>query len=417
MKPLSVSSLNAQIKALLESTFLEVRVEGEISNCTIHTSGHIYFSLKDEESSIRCVMFKGNTKSLNFTPTNGQKIIACGGLSVYSPRGEYQILCSSLTPSGAGDLAKAYELLKAKLKSKGYFENKKSIPPFPKKIAILTSLTGAALQDMLRVAKSRWNLISIVAIDTLVQGAESKFMLANNIQFADSFFGTKQAFDIIIIARGGGSKEDLWAFNEEIVADAIYNAKTPIISAVGHEIDFVISDFVADLRAPTPSACMEMVLPDSKEWLQNLDSITEHFESQITQFFSHKQKQLATLQQLYQSISYQAKLQKAQQDITECFSFLHLIMQQFFIKKSKEIAPNLLHISFESALMRQSFILQSLHKELSALNPQNKIHNGYVQISINKAIKTLDKLHNGDIIELCDGVMEAKAEIISIQQS
>ena len=272
LEPLSVSALNAQIKSLLEATFVEVFFQGEISNFTLHkASGHLYFSLKDSQSSIRCVMFKGNAKSLRFSPENGAQVIIKGALSVYAPRGDYQVICHSLIESGSGSLSAQYEALKKRLESKGYFASKKPLPPFPKKIALLTSLSGAALQDMKRVASTRWNLTKLVALDTLTQGAQAGGHIARNIAYVDSFFGTDNAFDIIVIGRGGGSMEDLQGFNEEIVAEAIFNARTPVVSAVGHEIDFVISDFVADVRAPTPSACMEIILPDRREWLLRLD--------------------------------------------------------------------------------------------------------------------------------------------------
>ena len=210
---------------------MTLMVEGEISNFTAHTSGHFYFSLKDENSNIRCVMFKGNTAKLKFRPQNGMKIIASCGLSVYTPRGEYQLLCENLEPAGIGSLKVAFEQLKQKLESKGYFapELKRAIPKFPQRVALITSATGAALQDMKRVAENRWKLTKFTLFNTLVQGEGAKENVVKNIQLADAL-----RFDCIVLARGGGSIEDLWAFNEEIVADAIYSATTPIISAIGH---------------------------------------------------------------------------------------------------------------------------------------------------------------------------------------
>ena len=234
---LSVSVLNSQLKALVESTFVQVQVQGEISNLTLHTSGHMYFSLKDADSQVRCVMFRGNVNALRFEPKDGMSVVVSGGVSVYMPRGEYQIQCKSMIPEGIGELTLRFQQLKEKLQAKGYFESKKLLPAYPKRIAIVTSLNGAALQDMLKVARKRWNLTKIVAINTLVQGNEAKDSIARNIAYADSFFGTSQGFDVIVVGRGGGSIEDLWAFNEEVVAEAIFHARTPIVSAVGHEVD------------------------------------------------------------------------------------------------------------------------------------------------------------------------------------
>ncbi|WP_300899841.1 exodeoxyribonuclease VII large subunit, partial [uncultured Helicobacter sp.] len=275
MKALAVSELNAQIKSILEQTFMDILVCGEISSVKIHTSGHIYLTLKDEHSSIRCVMFKGNARSLKMTLEVGQNVEINGAISVYSPKGEYQILCKSIALAGIGELSRAFEALKTKLSAKGYFDSahKKPLPRFPKRIALLTSATGAAKEDMLKVAQKRWENIHITLFNTIVQGVEAKDSIVRNIALADSFFGTKEGFDVLIIGRGGGSMEDMWAFNEECVAEAIFAARTPIVSAVGHEIDTFISDFVADIRAPTPSAAMEILLPDKNEYLRLLDEM------------------------------------------------------------------------------------------------------------------------------------------------
>lgn len=287
MNILDVSSLNEQIKTLLESSFSRVLVEGELSRITFHNSGHIYFTLKDANSTLKAVMFRGNASKLKFQLKEGLKVILDGAITLYKPRGEYQINCFSIEPAGHGALALAYEQLKQKLTSQGYFEPsiKKQLPKFPRKIALITSASGAALQDMLRVSNSRYRALEIDIYDVLVQGDSAASSIANAIIVSD----TKE-YDFIVIGRGGGSIEDLWAFNEEIVADAIFRASTPIVSAVGHEIDWVISDFVSDLRAPTPSAAMEMTLPDSNELYQTLDSIA----SQQTQLISQKNREIKT---------------------------------------------------------------------------------------------------------------------------
>jgi len=281
MYTLSVSGLNEQIKGLLETSFNQVLVEGELSRITFHNSGHIYFTLKDSSSVISAVMFRGNASKLKFHLEEGMKVIINAALTLYKPRGSYQLNCFSIEPSGKGALALAFEQLKEKLSTKGYFnsEIKKQLPKFPSRIALITSSTGAALQDMLRVANSRYKNLEIDVYDVLVQGASASHAIVNAIIVAD----TKE-YDILVVGRGGGSIEDLWAFNEESVANAIFHAKTPIISAVGHEIDWVISDFVADVRAATPSAAMEIALPDTNELYQYIDSLS----LQMSQVFEQK---------------------------------------------------------------------------------------------------------------------------------
>lgn len=416
MTPLSVSALNTQIKSLIETTFLQVSLEGEISNFTLHSSsGHLYFSLKDEKSVISCVMFRGNAKSLDFTPQNGEKVLLKGTLTVYIPRGSYQIIAQEMRPSGQGELAQKYEALKKRLEKKGYFAkslNPKPLPAFPKKIALLTSLNGAALQDMLRVANTRWNLVHFVVFDTLVQGEEAKHKIAQNIAYADSFYGSKEAFDIIVISRGGGSMEDLWAFNEEIVAEAIFRARTPIISAVGHEIDFVISDFVADMRAPTPSACMEMILPDKKEWFIRLDDLAQALDFAFGKRLKKASEALSDLRLIYESISYETKLKNHTKQLELQKELLNNAINARLKEKSQNLALLSQGFSLDMIFKQKKLILESLKQALLLQNPQNKIKAGYAQISRKGAITPLQDLHIGDEFELCDGKLEAKAKLI-----
>lgn len=411
---LSVSALNAQIKSLLETTFLFVSVEGEISNFTKHTSGHIYFSIKDEKSTIRCVMFKGNATSLKFELESSQKVIVYGGLSVYTPRGEYQILCKNITPSGAGALALAYEQLKIKLTKKGYFETerKKAIPLFPKRIALLTSFSGAALQDMLRIANKRWNLVNITIINTLVQGDEAKYDIVQNLVYADSFYASKEAFDVIVIGRGGGSMEDLWAFNEEIVADAIFVSRTPVVSAVGHEVDFLISDFVADLRAPTPSACMEMILPDRSEWLLKLSEMMEFCTLRIQNLLEHKRLELEGIKNDFAQVSYETRLNRANKDILEVYGYLKVAFENLLSKKQALVKLDLFY-PLECLLEVKSTQLKEIYLSLEAKNPQNFVQLGYAQILKNNNITPLFNLQEADEIELVDTKISLRAKILS----
>ncbi len=341
--PISVTTLNNQIKSLLESHYTEILVEAEVSRVTYHSSGHLYFTLKDENSSVSAVMFKTNNQKMKFRLEDGMKVIVGGYVSVYTPRGSYQINCKSIQPSGSGALAIAYEQLKKRLEQKGYFDRsrKKALPPFPKHIVIITSKTGAAIEDLYRVAKKRWRLLKITLIDTTVQGENAAQIIANNIKIADTLDA-----EIIIVGRGGGSLEDLWAFNQECVADAIFAATTPVVSAVGHEIDFLISDFVADLRAPTPSAAMEMILPDMNEVLMNIDTIIDRYDDIFKNTLHKKENQLLHLKELFDQNSASAKLSLYSEEIknqkTQFYNFFSLILQQ------KEQTLNSLFLAFEN---------------------------------------------------------------------
>ena len=291
MRAISVTELNNQIKSVLDSHFEVVLVKGEVSKVTYHTSGHLYFTLKDESSSINCAMWRSNLKKLKFELKSGDEVFVYGAVNLYVPRGEYKLIATDIEPVGVGALQIAFERLKEELLKLGYFDEskKKSIPKFPKRIAIITSETSAALQDMLRIAKKRWLLSKFYLFNVLVQGEGAAEDIARKIEIADNFkFDDNRGFDLIIVGRGGGSKEDLWAFNERVVADAIYKASTPIISAVGHEIDYLISDFVADKRAATPSNAMEIALPDKNEILMFLDEKFKELFNLMSNIFAKK---------------------------------------------------------------------------------------------------------------------------------
>ena len=261
----SVTQVNQYIKGLLDQdqTMTALYVRGEVSNYKAYPSGHHYFSLKDAGGAIRCVMFRREAVSLRFRPENGMKVLAFGRVTVFPRDGQYQLYCSALTPDGVGDLHVAFEQLKQKLYEEGLFEaaHKKPLPRFPEKIALITSPAGAAVRDMLRILEARWPLAEVCIIPVRVQGAEAPGEIAGAIAWANQH----RAADLLITGRGGGSMEDLWAFNEEIVARAIYASDIPIISAVGHEPDVTIADFAADLRAATPSNAAELAVPDQNE--------------------------------------------------------------------------------------------------------------------------------------------------------
>ncbi len=311
MKPISVTQLNNQIKSIIESHFEIVLVEGEVSKAVYHSSGHLYFTIKDENSSINCAMWKSNLSKLKFKIKPGEKILVYGAISLYVPRGEYKLIAQSIEPSGIGALQLAYEQLKEELSKLGYFdeERKKPLPKFPKKIAIVTSSTAAALADMLRVANKRWRLTKFYLFNTLVQGENAAEDIARKIKMADNYvFEDGNGFDLIIVGRGGGSKEDLWPFNERAVADAIFEAKTPVISAVGHEIDYLISDFVADKRAATPSNAIEIALPDGNEILMYIDEMINAINYKMQNILSKKEKNLLHLFEIFKANSINKKL-------------------------------------------------------------------------------------------------------------
>lgn len=247
-----------------------IAVRGEISNHKVYPSGHHYFSLKDENATLKCVMFRGNAGNLKFRPENGMKVIAFGRISVYPRDGVYQLYCTGIVMDGVGDLHAAYEQLKKKLEAQGLFDpaHKKPLPVYPKTIGVVTSPAGAAVHDMLRILKKRYSLVKVVLLPVRVQGAEAPGEIAAAIQYANTY----ALADLLIVGRGGGSLEDLWAFNEECVAHAIYQSRIPVISAVGHEPDVALSDFVADLRAATPSNAAELAVPDQDALHQTLDS-------------------------------------------------------------------------------------------------------------------------------------------------
>jgi len=260
---ISVSELTKHIKLTLEENFSEVSVIGEISNFKAHVSGHWYFNLKDANAVISCAMWKGLNNYVFFTPQDGIKVIVSGRITVYPPRGSYQIDVRSMKPAGAGELQAAFEMLKRRLADEGLFDeiHKKPIPAFPQIIGIVTSKDGAAFQDMISVAERRFPLVDLVISPARVQGSGAAESIVESLRL----LSMQKDIDLIIIARGGGSIEDLWAFNEEIVAREIFASKIPIVTGIGHEIDFTIADFVADLRAPTPSAAMEIATPNKDD--------------------------------------------------------------------------------------------------------------------------------------------------------
>ena len=294
-EPISVTALNQYVKGLLDRDRLlgQVYVCGEVSNYKRYPSGHHYFSLKDAESSIRCVLFRGNAASLRFQPENGMKVVVSGRVSVYPRDGAYQLYCTRMTPDGVGELALAFEQLKNKLHRAGLFDpaRKQPLPAYPKRIALVTSPAGAAVRDMIRILGARWPMAEVLVVPVRVQGEEA----AGEIAAALDLVNAMALADLIITGRGGGSMEDLWAFNEEIVAQAIFRSRLPVISAVGHEPDMTISDYVADRRASTPSNAAELAVPDQEELRQTLDHLYHRLDRAMDRRLRERQDALARL--------------------------------------------------------------------------------------------------------------------------
>ena len=352
---ISVSELTSKLKDLIESNFSNIWIQGEISNFKHHSSGHMYFTLKDQGAELRCVMFRGFNQGIHFKPEDGMDVILQGKITVYEPRGQYQLMVQNMEPAGIGTLFLAFEALKKQLQSEGLFDNslKKQLPQYPKKVGIVTSETGAAYKDMVQVLNRRAPYLDIVLRPTLVQGINA----ANQIVKAIKELASIENIDVLIIGRGGGSLEDLWAFNEEEVARAIVACKVPIISAVGHETDVTISDMVADLRAPTPSAAAEIVALSVNDLKQKINEQTNIL---IKQF----QFKLNKIWQTFDHLSERHIIQKPQNIIERQKEKLNTIYNELILKMNF-----LLSISKTKSI--------AINKELNILNPSDILKRGY----------------------------------------
>jgi exodeoxyribonuclease VII large subunit len=321
----TVSELNEMVRLLLEDAFPPIWVEGEISNFSRPASGHWYFSLKDSNAQIRCAMFQGRNRNTGFQIANGMQVIVRGKLSLYGSRGDFQLIADTIEEAGSGALQRAFEMLKARLQQEGLFDpvHKKPLPVFPTCIGIITSPTGAAIHDILHVLKRRFCVVPTIIYPIAVQGENAVPQIVRALQIANQ----RAECDVLIVGRGGGSLEDLWAFNDEAVARAIHASNIPVVSAVGHEIDFTITDFVADQRAATPSAAAELVSPDCNEWQQHLHKLYRLLTGCIKNTLTHAQKNLEHLskrlrhpgqriqEQLQRIDEMDLRLQRAQQII------------------------------------------------------------------------------------------------------
>lgn len=387
---LSVSELNNQAKALLEANFSQIEVKGEISRLTKHSSGHWYFSLKDADAAISCVMFKMNNVKLKFEPIDAMEVVVVGKVTLYPQSGSYQINVHQMRLSGEGALELAFKALCEKLRNEGLFEVsfKKPLPKFPSKIALVTSKTSAALQDMLKIAKNRFNALKIVIFDTLTQGENAPQSLIAALTKADLM-----GFDTIILARGGGSREDLWCFNDENLARVIFSLQTPIISAIGHEIDRSISDFVSDHTSPTPSAAMNDLLPDSADLLQFLDTKSDELENLM-------HGKIDKIEYLLKIAENSLKSAVLNQKIAIFFSQIE--QKELILKKI--INDKFTHLTNKISLF------ENILNERSNFFKKSK---NLVEIRKNGAKISLENVSKNDIIEIYSQNSHKSAEILS----
>lgn len=388
---LSITQLNEYIRSRMDADPLlaQVAVRGEISNYKLYPSGHHYFTLKDESSALKCVLFKGNALRLRFRPENGMKIIAMGKVSVYPRDGAYQLYCTALTMDGVGDLYAAFEQLKKKLATQGLFDpaHKKPIPRYPGTIGIITSSAGAAVHDMLRILRKRYPLSRVRLLPVRVQGAEAPGEISAAIGYANQY----HLADLLIVGRGGGSIEDLWAFNDERVAYAIYHSEIPIISAVGHEPDVTIADYVADLRAATPSNAAELAVPDQDALRQNLDAMSNAMVSSLSRQIKAARRHLQVL--------------SASQALQSPTGYLEQRRQSLELQRNRLIAAQNQNIT----RAKQRYIAEI--SKLEAMSPLKVLTRGYsmAQTERGEVVRSVSQVALGERIRirLSDGSLSA----------
>lgn len=396
-KYLTVGAINRYIKYKLDNdeALQTVFVKGEISNFKAHSSGHLYFSIKDESGKINAIMFSSSAKKLNFIPADGVKVLIIGRISVYEATGGYQIYVSDMQEDGMGNLYIAFEKLKKQLEGEGLFDeaHKKKIPKYPSKIGVITANTGAAIKDILSTIKRRYKIAEVILFPSLVQGENAASDIVRNIKLASNY-----DLDVLIVGRGGGSIEDLWPFNEEIVARAIYECPIPIISAVGHEVDYTIADFVADLRAPTPTGAAEMAVPNMSDLVSHINQMKIRLNENIIKKINIEKLRLDSFKNSYilknPLIIYENKKQK-----------LDIINEKI---------NNIINLKIENN--KNSLI--NLIDKLELVNPLNILKRGFSLTTkddkIIKSVKNVDKSDTLDI-RLNDGIIKAKVEEVNYE--
>ena len=388
---LSVSQVNDHIRQIVDSVPLlgSLAVRGEISNYKVYPSGHHYFTLKDESASLKCVMFKSSAQKMKFRPVDGMQVIAMGKISVYPRDGAYQLYCSALVLDGVGDLYAAFEQLKAKLAAKGMFDpaHKKLLPKYPGTIGIVTSSAGAAVHDMLRILRKRYPLTRVRLLHVRVQGTEAPAEIAAAIRYANQY----SLADLLIVGRGGGSIEDLWAFNDERVAVAIYESNIPVISAVGHEPDVTISDFVADLRAATPSNAAELAVPDREALYQQLDSISAAIQTTLLRQLKASRRQLNML--------------TSSPALKSPYEYIHKRRKDLLLLQNRLVATQ------NNQILKAKHRFTGLTAKLDAMSPLKVLSRGYAMSTsvTGEVIHSVKQLNIGEDIQvvLSDGTLKA----------
>ncbi len=432
----SVSDLNRLAKAVLEESFALVWVEGEISNLACPSSGHLYFSLKDEKAQVRCALFRQRNRGLSFTPENGMLVRVQARVSLYEGRGEYQLIVEQIEEAGNGALQRAFEALKKKLITEGLFDaaHKKPLPKLPTCIGVVTSPTGAAIRDIISVLKRRFPSIPIIIYPTAVQGSEAPAQIVQAIKKANK----RSDCDVLIVGRGGGSLEDLWSFNEEIVARAIYDSTIPIISAVGHEIDITIADFVADHRAATPTAAAELVSPDRQEWQHKVDQFLARLHQNWRTFLHHANLNIMHLRKrlkhpgqiirersqhcdhLEQRLhsTWQTIIHRSIQSLNNVQARLQNQSPVYTLKSHQILCQTLsdrFYTSIQHLIGNKQLQLENASRALNAVSPLNTLTRGYaITTKDNKIVRSTQKISVGDHlrIRLSDGELACSVNTI-----
>ena len=396
---LTISQINEYIRKMMDSDSLlgSVAVSGEISNYKIYPSGHHYFTLKDDGAALKCVMFKSSALRMKLRLENGMKIIALGSISVYPRDGAYQLYCTSVIADGVGDLHAAFEQLKAKLAARGMFDPalKKKLPRYPDTIGIITSSAGAAIHDMLRILRKRYPLVKVHLLPVRVQGAEAPGEIASAIRYANAH----NLADVLIVGRGGGSIEDLWAFNDECVAQAIFESNIPVISAVGHEPDVTISDFVADVRAATPSNAAELAVPDRNALLQQLDSMAGAMENALTRQLKASRKHLDML--------------RTSPAMESPYSYIDQKRKSLMLLNNRLLSVQTNH------LMRVRQRFSSCAAKLDAMSPLKVLSRGYAMTTNRSGdvIRSVGDVSIGDTmnVRLGDGILDVS--VLAVEEN
>lgn len=377
----SIRQVNLYISNMFRQDFMlnRIYVKGEVSNCKYHTSGHIYFSLKDDSGSLACVMFAGNRSGLKFQMQNGQSVIVLGSISVYERDGKYQLYAREIIQDGMGLLYEKFQALKQELEEMGMFapEYKQPIPAFSRLVGIVTAPTGAAIRDIMNISYRRNPYVQLILYPALVQGEEAADSIVRGIELLD-----QSHVDVIIVGRGGGSMEDLWAFNEEKVARAIFQCETPVISAVGHETDFTIADYVADLRAPTPSAAAELAVADMAAIQGQLRDMQQRLQNRMSERLSDRKKELEHLQEKLKYVSPQHQIQEKYQRLTDIEEELQMLMQQTMKERRHQL---MIYV-----------------ERMKGLSPLEKLSQGYSYTADarGKKITATEQVQPGDLLQI-----------------